>query len=187
MAFLYCMCENLSCLIFRMVKIYTKKGDEGKTSLLGGRKLPKNSSLICAIGEIDELNSFIGWTGNACKKSLILKVLNEIQHDLYRIGAEIGRFKGKSKAEFGSGKIGSNDIRKSEKLIDKFTAGGNFRGFVRPGEKGEFSARIHICRAICRRAERACIGTARDSGRSKDILQYLNRLSDLLFVIAELK
>lgn len=181
MAFFYCMCENRSCLTFHMVKIYTKTGDDGKTALYDGVRVLKTSKIIRVLGEIDEVNSLIGFLWNACKDKWVCDVLSGAQVKLYEIGAEIAGSK-----KF---KIESVDVGSLEKIIDEICDGKEFKAFVRPGERGEFSARAHVARTACRRAERSVFKFAEkeNGSRYKHISQYLNRLSDLLFAIAELK
>ena len=162
------------------MKIYTKKGDKGKTSLCEGGEIAKNSDLIKAIGEVDELNSFVGlaYCGVSGRVSGASseggEILERIQKDLYRIGAELAS--GKVKV------VGLEDVTWLEEMIDKFSEGREISEFVRPGEKGEFSARLHVCRSVCRRAERSVCCC---SAVPEEILRYLNRLSDLFFAMGE--
>jgi len=163
-----------------MTKIYTKTGDNDETYLYGGVRVSKNSKIIKLLGEIDELNSFIGFARNACEDEIVGNSLKKVQKKLYEIGAELS-----GSTEFA---IDPSDVEKLEKLIDEFIGNKDFTRFVRPGERGEFSARIHVCRAICRKTERSAIKFIEAEARDcKYILQYLNRLSDLLFAIAEIE
>jgi len=176
------------------MKIYTGTGDDGKTKLLGPRKLKKNSKIISALGEIDELNSFIGWAMCSIDRSTswgmsVMKTLDKVQEDLYGIGAELaGANTSKTKLE---------DVDWAERMIDEFWAqikgppgdknrftGKKVGKFVKPGERGELSARLHVCRSVCRRTERALYNLTIVK-RLKYIRQYLNRLSDLLFAMSE--
>jgi len=169
-------------------KIYTKTGDDGETHLYGGVGVKKNSKIIRLLGEIDELNSFLGFAWNACRDDFVKDVLKNVQIKLYKIGAELAGSK-----EFA---VNNEDIIELENFIDEIFGDKEFEAFTRPGERGEFSSRIHLCRAICRKAERSAVKFAEDCDHEsenrnhkkfKHILQYLNRLSDLLFSIAELK
>jgi len=197
-AFLHSMCENGTCLIFkkyRVMTIYTGAGDEGKTKLLGLRKFKKNSKIVHALGEIDELSTFIGFAACKCDRSTemgmsFLGVLDKIQEDLYKIGAEL--------AGADLSRMGVGDVEWAENMIDKYwgkiasgsgahssVSNGNKIGkFVKPGERGELSARLHVCRAVCRRTERF-LYSLWVIRRFKYIRQYINRLSDLLFVMSE--
>ena len=168
-----------------MPKIYTKTGDNGETHLYGGVRVKKNSKIIGLLGEIDELNSFISFAWHACGDEGAKDILKNVQIKLYKIGAELAGNK-----EFA---VNNEDVVELEKFIDGIFGDKELGTFVRPGEKGECSARIHLCRTICRKAERSAVKFAEEEAgdvqkeKFKYILQYLNRLSDLLFAIAELK
>ena len=163
-----------------MFKVYTKAGDDGKTQLIGSKRFKKSSPIIHAVGELDEVNSFVGWASCACgegeKEREILETLRKVQKDLHLIGSEIAG------ADFGQ--ITEDDVSWLERVVDRFYAGKKVGNFVRPGAKGELSARLHVCRSSCRRAERA-VCKALPSRKAKNVFQYLNRLSDLLFVMGE--
>jgi cob(I)alamin adenosyltransferase len=183
------MWENLTCLIILsfIMNIYTKKGDKGETRVLTGNKLSKSSDLICALGEIDELNSFLGWASCVCMADCytdgnILNNIKKIQQDLYKMAAELA----------GSGKVKISDKNVSwlESNINATCEWKKVHKFTRPGERGELSSRVHICRCVCRRAERAVCKLAEERGETDGaklavILKYLNRLSDLLFAMSE--
>jgi len=171
------------------MEIYTGSGDKGKTKLLGLRKFKKNSKIICVLGDIDELSTFVGFAACKCDQStelgrFFIGILVRIQEDLYRIGAEL--------AGADLSKIDKEDVGWAENTIDEcveraHNSTNEFKKigkFVKPGEKGELSARLHLCRAVCRRTERSLydLWTIK---RLKYIKQYLNRLSDLLFVMSE--
>lgn len=161
------------------MKLCTKKGDSGRTVLLGGKKVKKTSALICALGEIDELSCFLGLASCKCggEGGIDVGFLQKIQTDLYKIGGELG---GATKVD----KILNEDVTWLEEKIDEFCREKDLNSFAIPGKKGELSARLHVCRAVCRRAERACfkLGGPKKFRFTK---QYLNRLSDLLFAMAE--
>jgi cob(I)alamin adenosyltransferase len=172
------------------MKISTKTGDDGKTNLLVGGRIPKSSSCIIALGELDELSSTLGW----CKASLSPDVISTIspgflellQKNLYRIMGLIGNGMQYPK---NITPLTINDVDDLEKEMKKHEwSAGNLSEFILPG-KNECSSRFHMARCICRRAERAFVGLYADLGQEKKqsshiILKYLNRLSDLLFVIA---
>ncbi len=136
-----------------MLKIYTRKGDDGTTALRNGRRVRKDSPEIEAIGALDELNSAIGlarFLNSNCKLDAILA---DIQNDLFHLDE-------------------SAPVEKMEQLIDKLEAElPPLKQFILP------TGPLHFARAVCRRAERACV-------KSKPIVPYLNRLGDLLFVLA---
>lgn len=159
--------------------IYTKKGDEGMTSLIGGETVSKDSPVFSVLGDLDELMSFIGLAlaHNDCRHD-VREALAHIQNDLYKISAVI--------AGSPSSSISDDDIFLLEKWIDGLNEGREF-DFIKPGARGEVSARIHVCRAVCRRCERSfCKFIDKPMKDSHAIiLRYLNRLSDLLFSLAE--
>jgi len=165
--------------------MYTGLGDRGKTKLLGPRKYSKNSKIVNALGEIDELNSFVGLAACEIDRSTSLgksfmETLDKVQEDLYRIGTEI--------AGADLSRMSSKDVDWAENMIDRYeqsgVAGRKIGKFVKPGEKGELCARLHICRTVTRRAERSMYNVSRIR-RLVHIRKYLNRLSDLLFVMSE--
>ena len=156
-----------------MTRIYTKSGDEGLTGLVTGQRVSKSNNRINTIGEIDELNSFIGLSLTEEVPKIIRDVLHIIQHNLFDIGAEIATLMGVTTKE--------SQVNYLEKTIDDLTSRLDIlREFILPGGC-KAAAQIHVARSICRRAERSC-------NKLTDInpitLQYLNRLSDLLFTIA---
>jgi len=156
-----------------MTRIYTKSGDEGLTGLVTGQRVSKSNNRINTIGEIDELNSFIGLSLTEEVPKIIRDVLHIIQHNLFDIGAEIATLMGVTTKE--------SQVNYLEKTIDDLTSRLDIlREFILPGGC-KAAAQIHVARSICRRAERSC-------HKLTDInpvtLRYLNRLSDLLFTIA---
>jgi cob(I)alamin adenosyltransferase len=181
------------------MKLYTKKGDQGKTSLYDGEKVSKTFSLIHALGDIDELNSFIGMARAQVAGEMMgdgddgaedegevsevfVEILDRVQRDLYRVGGDLA---GLSARE---GPVGERDVEYLERTIDSLPC--DVGRFVPPGAHGELSARLHVCRSVCRRAERSVIGAVGDDEGEREttfphILQYLNRLSDLFFAMAE--
>ena len=186
------------------MKIYTKKGDSGKTDLFGiSKRISKSSIRVSTYGEIDELNSFIGLiraTSNSVYKlnnidvkfkknyKNMEKALVKIQNDLFIIGADLATPKPNKKYNRLSKmkKIGIKDINKIEKLIDSCTIDLEpLKNFILPG--GSILASLfHISRTICRRAERNTVELSEKEDINKNIIPYLNRLSDLLFVFARI-
>lgn len=163
------------------MKITTKTGDKGETSLFGGRRVSKDSLYIEVVGELDELQSFIGWARIACSEQCFepaIKVLEKVQDDLYTMMAIVGF---EMKAPKGMENFGPNEVELLETEIEnRQSLVENLNEFIRPG-KCEASARLHITRAVCRRAERSVVKGNFDN--SEWILKYLNRLSDLLFIL----
>jgi len=162
----------------RISKVTTKSGDRGKTSLGNGERISKSHLIINLLGDIDELNSQIGSAISSCKSSLISSELQSIQQDLFNLGGEI--------SIFNSGTILINDDKVEfleERIEDLNQALRPLKEFIMPGGD-EFCSRIHLARAVCRRAERSCVAVL-DLVKEKNIwLPYLNRLSDYFFVLA---
>jgi len=178
------------------MKIYTKRGDSGKTDLFGiSNRISKSSIRVSAYGEIDELNSFIGLIRSninetAFKKNYkdIEKALEKIQNDLFIIGADLATPKIDKKHNQLSKmrKIEIKDINKIEKLIDNCSKDLEpLKNFILPG--GSILASLfHISRTICRRTERNIVELSEKEDINKNIIPYLNRLSDLLFIFARM-
>ena len=162
----------------RISKVTTKSGDKGKTSLGNGERISKSHLIINLLGDIDELNSQIGSAISSSKSSLISSELQSIQQDLFNLGGEI--------SIFNSGTILINDDKVKfleERIEDLNQTLKPLKEFIMPGGD-EFCSRIHLARAVCRRAERSCVSVL-DLVKEKNIwLPYLNRLSDYLFVLA---
>jgi cob(I)alamin adenosyltransferase len=157
------------------VKIYTRTGDRGETSLFGGARVAKNDSRIEAYGTIDELNSFIGVARASWPASPIDDELQRVQSDLFDAGAHLAspgmsRFAG----------VDASRIESLERGIDAMEADLEpLKNFILPG--GSLAAaQLHVARAVCRRAERLVVAM----GDESDVVAYLNRLSDYLFVAA---
>jgi len=170
-------------------KIYTKKGDSGMTSLYNGRREKKNSCIFMGCGEVDELNSSIGLVIEYCKRDKIpqeiLNILYDIQVYLFDVGAVIATpIKTSSKTQLKRVKFNETIVTTLEKHIDTYDAKLKpLRNFILPSG-GLVGAQLHVCRTICRRAERLLI-VLLDSGNIPScIIQFMNRLSDLLFVLA---
>lgn len=165
-----------------MIKIYTKTGDKGETSLLGGTRVPKNHIRIEAYGTVDELNSFIGLIrdqdiDNGSKNTLI-----EIQDRLFTIGSYLASDPEKSKVKIPQ--LKEEDVILLEKEIDKMNETlPEMRSFVLPGGHTSVSY-CHISRCVCRRAERCVIHLSQNSQVNELVVKYLNRLSDYLFVLS---
>ena len=162
------------------MKIYTKQGDKGSTSLIGGTKIEKDSIRVEAYGTIDELNSYIGLCVNYLEKDEDKEVLRKIQKKLFDVGAELStinyeRYKNITKEE---------DVEELEKLINCYTEIiEKINEFIVPGTS-ICSANLHIARTVCRRAERRILTLSREDRINPILLKYVNRLSDLLYILA---
>ncbi|HXH03368.1 MAG TPA: cob(I)yrinic acid a,c-diamide adenosyltransferase [Candidatus Competibacteraceae bacterium] len=159
----------------RLSKIYTRTGDAGTTGLGDGSRVDKDSPRIEAIGDVDELNSAIGLVLAQPLRASIREVLTEVQHKLFDLGSEL--------SVPGWQRLGEDDVTWLEHTLDEFNAElPPLKEFILPGG-GPAAAACHLARAICRRSERRVITLARTESVSEQGRRYLNRLSDLLFVL----
>ena len=165
------------------MKIYTKTGDKGTTSLIGGKRVLKNSDKLNAYGTIDELNSFLGLLRAKTNDENIKTEIFDIQNTLFNVGAHLALDENVEKIpEFAQ--INDEKIKKIEDLIDFFQENlPKITNFIIYGEN-ELSAICHVCRAICRRAEREIITVNQQYNIDNNVTTYINRLSDFLFVLA---
>jgi len=162
------------------MKIYTRGGDQGETSLLGGGRVRKNHERIEAYGTIDELNSFLGVARAAWPQGLIDEELARIQHDLFEIGAHLAANPGDSR--FAG--VSPERISAIEGAIDAMEQQlAPLTNFILPGGS-QAAASLHIVRTICRRAERLIVALHDSTEAMISTLTYMNRLSDYLFVAA---
>ncbi len=164
------------------IRIYTKTGDKGETSLIGGTRLPKHHMRIEAYGNVDELNSFIGVVRDHQMDDEIAKVLIEIQDRLFTIGSSLAADPEKNKMKLPE--VKEEDITLLEKTIDDMDAElPEMKSFVLPGGHPAVSF-CHVARCVCRRAERSVLQLAENEKVNEIIYKYLNRLSDYLFVLS---
>jgi cob(I)alamin adenosyltransferase len=161
----------------RLSKIYTRTGDDGSTGLGDGSRVAKDSLRVEAYGTVDETNSALGVVlGSAALPPEIRRSLTAVQHDLFDLGGEL--------CIPGHLMIGAAHVDRLERELDALNEGlPPLKEFILPGG-GAAAAACHLARAVCRRAERRCWSLARAESVSPEALKYLNRLSDLLFVIA---
>lgn len=163
------------------MKIYTKTGDKGTTSLIGGTRVAKSHLRIEAYGTVDELNSYIGLVRDQEVNKTRLGILKEIQDRLFTIGALLATDPEKSKVK--TPDLHEQDIALLEQEIDKMTAEvPPLRAFVLPGGHQSVSF-CHVARCVCRRAERLAIRLQEVSEVEDMVIKYLNRLSDYLFAL----
>jgi cob(I)alamin adenosyltransferase len=162
------------------MKIYTKKGDRGKTSLFGGRRVSKDDLRVDCYGTVDELNSNLGLAVTEINSPEIIKVIKKIQNDLFTLGGELANPTEKRS----DSNIESAQIKFLEEKIDYFDDKlPQLKQFILPGgSKG--AALLHLARSVCRRGERLVVKLAKNDVINENIIIYLNRLSDLLFVLA---
>jgi cob(I)alamin adenosyltransferase len=166
------------------MKIYTKTGDKGKTSLIGGTKVSKSHRRIEAYGTIDELNSFIGLSLDHLKANNINNVLAEIQDRLFTIGSALA-CNPEKETRLKIPDLHEEDVTLLEKEMDKMNEVlPPMKSFILPGGHVA-SSTLHVTRCVCRRAERLCVGLQKKKEEiDLLIIKYLNRLSDYLFVLA---
>ena len=166
------------------MKIYTKTGDKGETGLFGGERVSKDSPRISAYGTIDELNSFIGLAITKVKSDDVRKFLEKIQNYLFTVGADLATPENYKTKKLNIQRTPSAFYKELEKLIDEYEAQlDELKNFILPGGS-ESTALLHICRTICRRAEREVVALKKSVTIADNIIIFLNRLSDLLFVLS---
>jgi cob(I)alamin adenosyltransferase len=164
------------------MKIYTKTGDKGDTALFGGQRVPKDDLRVEAYGTVDELNSVLGIVLADNNENGIEMVLRPVQMHLFALGAELATPDPKKASDIPH--IRREDTAHLEGLIDSLgTDLPPLRNFIVPGGTPA-AARIHFARTVCRRAERTVVRLSHRESVGEEILAYLNRLSDLLFVLA---
>ena len=162
------------------MRIYTKTGDRGETGLIGGKRVSKNSILIHAIGGLDELNAGIGiLVSLSTQNGKFAPLLAQIQNDIFSMGAEIADTRPARKIYINNSHVTALE-RKIDALEEKLPP---LRNFILPGGT-LFAAHAHMARAICRRAERDLAALNKKMRVNPNTLAYLNRLSDLLFMLA---
>ncbi len=165
------------------MKIYTRTGDDGTTSLYGGSRLSKGDARVAAYGTIDEANSAVGLARAHGLPDDVDEVLEGVQRDLFVLGAELASGHN-AQAKLGMELIGVEDIARLEAAIDSAEQGlPPLRTFILPGGTPGASA-LHLARTVARRAERELVRLAEQSEVRAEIVAYANRLSDLLFVLA---
>lgn len=164
--------------------IYTKTGDQGQTSLIGGTRVSKASLRIETYGTVDELNSYIGWVGNYQKDQGVNELIREIQDRLFTIGSALACDPHKE-IKMRLPDLKEEDITLLEKAIDNINDEvPPMRSFILPGGDEAISV-CHVARCVCRRAERLCVNLEEQKEFIAPlIIPYLNRLSDYLFMLA---
>ena len=164
------------------MKIYTKGGDKGQTSLLGGTRVAKYDLRIEAYGTVDELNSQTGLLKDNISISEVIEQLNKIQNNLFTIGSNLALEK--EPKGFTIPKINEEMISQLENWMDKMDEQlPDLKNFVLPGGAIPVS-HAHLCRVVCRRAERRCVELADQAKIDEILIKYLNRLSDYFFILS---
>ena len=164
----------------RLTRIYTRGGDRGETSLGDGSRVPKLDRRIAAFGTVDELNSHVGLVLAGDVPDAFRSWLQRVQNDLFDVGADLSVPVARDERL----RITESHVDELERLCDELNAPlPELKSFVLPGGT-ETAARLHVARAVCRRAEREALAADVEHGVNPLVLTYLNRLSDLLFIAA---
>lgn len=167
----------------KLTRIYTRKGDDGTTALGGGQRVPKDDPRVAAYGTVDELNSLIGVAAAAGLAPRLAEVLRQVQNELFHLGADLS-FREEDKQAYPLPQIEARHVEKLEQVMDEFSAAtGPLENFILPGG-APGAAALHVARTVCRRAEREVLALSRAEAVGANVLPYLNRLSDALFVMA---
>jgi cob(I)alamin adenosyltransferase len=163
----------------RISKVYTRTGDGGETSLVGGARVSKASARVEAYGDVDELNSLVGAARSRLADGEVDEALALIQNDLFTVGGDLASPSGVEVP-----RVGEAFVKSLEALSDKFLAELEpLKEFILPGGS-EPGALLHLARAVARRAERRVVALSHEEEVNPDAIVYLNRLSDLLFILA---
>ena len=167
------------------LKIYTRTGDEGDTALFGGGRVPKDDTRVEAYGDVDELNASLGLARSIEMMPRIDEVLVPVQRDLFAIGALLATpDRDRMREQLSKARIDAERIAELEHAIDDCERELEpLRSFIIPGGTPKAAA-LHVARTVCRRAERRVVTLAHDVELPELVVQYLNRLSDLLFMLA---
>lgn len=164
-------------------RVYTRQGDRGDTALAGGQRIPKDSPRIAAYGTVDELNAFLGAarvTADDLALTQLSGILLRVQHELFNLGSILATLPADVHPR--QARVTDSEISRLESEMDAMGAGlPPLRSFVLPGGS-RLNAELHICRTVCRRAERECVALSRVEDIPPEAVRYLNRLSDALFV-----
>ncbi|PHS28169.1 MAG: ATP:cob(I)alamin adenosyltransferase [Robiginitomaculum sp.] len=168
----------------KLNKIYTRTGDDGQTGLVGGARVSKADVRVAAYGDVDETNSALGLAICVLPDGALKTTLLRVQNDLFDLGADLANPASDDKGDRPVLRINAEQADWLESQIDHYNADlSALRSFVLPGGS-EAAARLHLVRAICRRAERSAVALLQVEGINAPALIYLNRLSDFLFVAA---
>ena len=162
-----------------MTKMYTRRGDKGETDLMGGKRVSKHDLRVEALGDIDELNAVIGVAMTAIRDPDTLAVLHRVQNDLFTVGSDLSIAPGK---QLKLPKVSNSHVSALEADIARFSPEG-VRKFVFPGGSVEV-AHLQLARTVARRAERTVVALSRKQKVNPHLLEYVNRLSTLLYVLA---
>jgi cob(I)alamin adenosyltransferase len=165
-------------------RVYTRQGDNGDTGLAGGQRVPKDSARIEAYGTVDELNAFVGAARDPVSSDPRLTelagILRRVQHELFNLGSILATLPEDVHPK--QARITDAEVARLEAEMDRMNVDlPPLRSFVLPGGS-HVNAALHVCRTVCRRAERACVALSRMEAVPPETVRYLNRLSDAFFV-----
>lgn len=164
------------------MKIYTKTGDRGETALFGGERVPKDAMRIEAYGSVDELNSLLGVIQSAGPEKVLASIIQKLQNQLFELGADLATPIAHHSPLIPRIKL--SHAKGLEKFIDRLESElPPLKSFILPGG-GVIASHLHLARTVCRRAERTVVRLSRNEDIGDAVIVYLNRLSDLLFVMA---
>ena len=165
-------------------RVYTRLGDAGETGLAGGQRVPKDSPRIAAYGTVDELNAFTGMARDTAAATpavgALAAILRRVQHELFNLGSILATLP--EDVHPRQARVTEAEITQLESEMDQMNEGlPALRSFVLPGGS-RLNAELHVCRTVCRRAERAVVALAREEPVPPEAVKYLNRLGDAFFV-----
>ena len=173
----------LRAFIIRTVKIYTRTGDGGETGLFDGTRVSKADARVAAYGDVDELNAWLGLARGSLADPQLTEMVEQIQRDLFALGSRLADPSHRIAERVAKAHVSTDDVARLEGWIDELEAELTpLRRFILAGGSPSGAA-FHVARTVCRRAERAIVGLGEVSV-DRDVLVYMNRLSDLLFVLA---
>ena len=165
------------------MKIYTRTGDSGDTALFDGTRVPKSDGRVAAYGDLDELNAWLGFVGAHQPGGDVSTQLQQIQRDLFAVGARLADPSHRIAGRVTKAAVSMEDVARLERWIDEYDAViPPLRRFILAGGTPAGAA-LHVARTVCRRAERAMVQLG-EGAFENELLQYVNRLSDLLFTMA---
>lgn len=169
------------------MKIYTRRGDRGETDLFGGERVGKDALRVEAYGAVDELNASLGVASAASRQADVRNLVEDLQATLFSLGSYLATPEASHRAKAGIPEPSDSDVEGLEKQIDALEAElPPLARFILPGGSAPAAA-FQLARTICRRAERRAVALHRDEPLSEALLRYLNRLSDLLFVLGRIE
>jgi cob(I)alamin adenosyltransferase len=169
------------------MKIYTKRGDRGQTDLFGGDRVAKDHLRVAAYGDVDELNACVGVAAAASEQDDVRPFARRIQNSLFDLGSTLATPNAAHREKSGVPTVAEADVLELESEIDRLESElAPLVNFILPGGSPA-AAGFHHARTVCRRAERSAVALDREDPLEESVLRYLNRLSDLLFVIARVE